>query len=441
MENLEGFRKRCLKRPRPTRIERRGGDAVTRWVLLLLLLAAFVGGIAGTARAEEEISLEQSLEIFYRNNYDILITRYEVDKAQADYVGARLRPNPVFSVNQIGLDFHRPVPRQADESQLSIRIDQLFETAGKRELRSSAALANWEASKLSYKDNIRALLVGFFATYYNLQLGELNLDFSRYELARFDRILDIAERRHNAGFLTLLDLSKIKLAKIDIENNQTNFFGQFRKDIESFNFLLARGEAAWKPFKLTPREAFPEFTEEALVERAYQTRYDLAAAQKQIEAAKHSMALAKALRTPDFIVGVEQDRFGMDNVVRYGGGIGVALPIFNRAQGEILRRSAEFNQAEEQIKKVRRQIVSDVRQSLVSYQSSVKVFETYRARRQEMEDLLNKSEAAFSLGGITVLDLLDTRRTYRDFITKYNQAFVQALLNQELLKIYTGEIR
>jgi cobalt-zinc-cadmium efflux system outer membrane protein len=58
-----------------------------------------------------------------------------------------------------------------------------------------------------------------------------------------------------------------------------------------------------------------------------------------------------------------------------------------------------------------------------------------------MDDLLNRSETAFSLGGITVLDMLDTRKTYRDFITKYNQTLTQALLNQELIKVYTGELR
>lgn len=71
----------------------------------------------------------------------------------------------------------------------------------------------------------------------------------------------------------------------------------------------------------------------------------------------------------------------------------------------------------------------------------MKIFDAYKAREKEVEDLLNKSETAFSLGGITVLDLLDARKTYRDFVTKYNQGFVQMLLNQELIKLYTGEIK
>jgi hypothetical protein len=57
-----------------------------------------------------------------------------------------------------------------------------------------------------------------------------------------------------------------------------------------------------------------------------------------------------------------------------------------------------------------------------------------------MVELLQKSEQAFALGGITTLELLDTRKTYRDFISKYNQTLAQSALNKDLLTIYTGQI-
>ena len=72
---------------------------------------------------------------------------------------------------------------------------------------------------------------------------------------------------------------------------------------------------------------------------------------------------------------------------------------------------------------------------------SLALVRSYRGRKDTMEDLLAKSEKAFSLGGITVLDLLDTRKTYRDFMTRFHQALIQALLNEDLLKVYTGELQ
>jgi cobalt-zinc-cadmium efflux system outer membrane protein len=407
-------------------------------VLLFFLVITFFSDVI--AVKGEELDLEQALKLFYKNNYDILINKYEVDKAYADYVGAKLRPNPVLSLNAIGLDYYDGYPKRADETQITARVDQLIELGGKRRLRTESALAGQEVAALSHRDVIRNLLIGFYTVYYDLYLDRLNIEFAGEELNRFDRILDIAGRRFKAGFLSRLDYTKIKLAKIDLENNLTNFETQFKKDLESFNFLIG-GDQNYQPSRLVLREVFPQFSEEDLVASGLKNRYDLLALQKQAEVARYNLALAKALRIPDLSVGVEHDSFGKESVSRIGGGVSIGLPIFNRAQGEILKRSTESKQVEEQIKKARRLVISDVRQALLTYQSSLKVFEAYKTRKTIMEDLLNKSEAAFSLGGITVLDLLDTRRTYRDFITKYNQNFVQALLNQELIQVYTGEFR
>ena len=388
----------------------------------------------------EEISLEQALELFYKNNFDILINRYEIDKAYGDFVGARLLPNPNLSLSSIGLDVSQGIPQKSDDTQQYLQLDQLILLGGKRELRTNFSLAAHQAAILTHKDVIRTLIIGFYSVYYNLQLDRLNMEFGRYDLSRFDKIQEIAQRRFDAGFLSLIDYTKIKLARIDLENNLTNFEKQSRADLETFNFLLGSG-AWWEPRKLAIQEAFPEYSENILVELALQNRYDLLSLQKQSEAARYNMSLAKAMRVPDITVGGQYSLYGTDNRSRVGAGVSLPIPVFNRNQGEIFRRNAEYKQLEEQIKRVQRLIVSDIRQSLNTYRSSLKIFDAYRLRKREMDDLLNRSEMAFSLGGITVLDLLDTRKTYRDFITKYNIALIQTLLNQELIKVYTGELR
>ena len=413
---------------------------VNRFRLILLLSLGVLFFSPPTVGRGEEVTLDQALALFYQNNYDLLIHRYEMDKAYADYVGAKLRPNPTLSFNANGLDYYSGYLKRDENTQITVRIDQLIELGGKRELRTNAALAVQQAATLTHKDVIRNLLLGFYTVYYNLELDRLNMEFGRDELTRFDRILDIAERRFNAGFLSQLDYTKIKLAKIDLENNLTNSQAQFRKDLENFNVLLG-AVTTLEPSRLGIREEFPAYQEESLIEVAYQNRYDLLAAQKQVEAARHNMALARALRIPDLSVGAEHDSFGPDGASRIGGGVSIGIPVFSRAQGAILKSNAEFKQLEEQVRKIKRVIVSDVRQGLISYRASLAILGSYKERKASMEDLLNKSEAAFSLGGITVLDLLDTRKTYRDFVTKYNQNLIQTLLNQELLKVFTGEVK
>ncbi len=162
---------------------------------------------------------------------------------------------------------------------------------------------------------------------------------------------------------------------------------------------------------------------------------------KQQKAAGYNNSLAKAGRIPDITLGAEYDAFGIHNTPTVGIGFSIPIPLFNRNQGDIRRRNAEYRQIEAQIEKTRNQIMVDVRQAINNFAASLKVYESYKTRKAEMEELLNRSEKAFSLGGITALDLLDTQKTHRDFMTKYNQSIIQSNLNEELIKVATGEIK
>jgi hypothetical protein len=160
-------------------------NPILRIPLLVLLILPFLA-LPGRAQGEE-IGLSQALDLFLRNNYDVLIHKYEIDKTYGDYLTARLWPNPSLSANAQGLDYQKGNLRRADETQITLRLDQLIELGGKRGLRANAAQAAHEAVKLSHQETIRSLLIGFFTVFYNLQLDRLNIAFARDELDRFDR--------------------------------------------------------------------------------------------------------------------------------------------------------------------------------------------------------------------------------------------------------------
>jgi hypothetical protein len=66
---------------------------------LTLLFAAVLFCCSAYASAQE-VTLEQALDLFYKNNYDILINRYEIDKAYGDLAAAKIIPNP--NISEIG---------------------------------------------------------------------------------------------------------------------------------------------------------------------------------------------------------------------------------------------------------------------------------------------------------------------------------------------------
>lgn len=414
------------------------GEIPTKVNKILYIVVALLS-LSSTCYGEE-INLEDALALFYRGNFDIVVSKYEVDRAYADYVTAKLRPNPSVTVNYNNLAMSRWKTHTWDNTQLTVRIDQLIETAGKRSLRVGSAGETLEASKLIHRDVIRNLLMGFYNVYYHLHLDILNLEFAKGEVARFDRLLSIAEKRFKAGFVSLIDFTKLKLARIDLENNVTSLKTQLNNDIESFNYLLG-STVKYTPARQDMYEDFKEYVISDLLDKAYENRFDYLSAQKQLKAADYSLSLAKAYRIPDVSVGGEWDSTGNPSTNGIGFGFSVPLPIFNRYQGEIMKRTAEYKQVETQVIRVKSRIGTELNQALNTYRSGVTIFLTYKEKKGEMEGLLKNTEKAFSLGGVTVLELLDTQKTFRDYMTKHNHALIQCLLNKELLKVYTGEIK
>ena len=401
-----------------------------------LLLLAAVSLRAG----DGELSLAQALETFYAHNYDILVSRLEVDKAAADVTGAKLLPNPALAYNYTSIYFGRGQGvRVGDNTLWSVRLDQPIQIAGQRGLRVRTAEAALEAVRLSHQDTVRTLTAGFFGLYYTVLLDEADADFSRQELARTDRILEVSGKRLEAGALSGLDFAKLRLSRIDVEAGLIDGEARLRNDLESFNVLLG-GDGSLRPAPAEPPGPFAGYSEDTLLPAAYAKRPDLLSLEKQLAAAESARRLARANGIPDLSIGAEYDSLGPDRQPAFGFGLSLNLPLFNRNQGEVQKAVAVREQVKVELDKARRQVQAEVRQALASYQAAVRVFEAYRVHREEMSDLLDRTNQAFARGGLTVLEFLDTQKSYRDFMAKYLQALTQSLLSEALLKLTAGGI-
>jgi cobalt-zinc-cadmium efflux system outer membrane protein len=69
--------------------------------------------------------------------------------------------------------------------------------------------------------------------------------------------------------------------------------------------------------------------------------------------------------------------------------------------------------------------------------SAQKTFRAYVEKKKEIEKILDISQKSFALRGISVLDLLDAERTYKDFMASYRSALYQLMLNRTLLDFYS----
>lgn len=384
--------------------------------------------------------MKDALKLFYKNNYEILVNKYNVDKAYADFIGSKLYPNPSLLAGNIGHNFSTGYPSVNSNTQTTVRIEQLIELGGRRQLRINSAEESLGVAELFQKDKIRNLLAGFYEVWFNLLLERQKMDFVKSDLKQLDNVLKIADARFNAGTLSKIEHAKLNLFRLERVTALAHAESQYLNRLEDLSLLLG-GERKYSPIPVSDISDVSEaLSEEALVREAMTNRYDLLALQKQLKSADLNLAAARSYRIPDVTVGLQYDNFGGASDPYFGGGIALALPIFNRNEGLIGKRAAERGQIETLIEKTRRSVISEVRKALTNYMSAINIQKSLAGRKNEIEDLLKRSSAAFALGGINALDLLDAQRTHLEFHNKHLQSRTQTLLNHKLLKISTGEI-
>jgi len=115
------------------------------------------------------------------------------------------------------------------------------------------------------------------------------------------------------------------------------------------------------------------------------------------------------------------------------------LPIFNRNQGEIARAQYAITQAREQASETTQQVATDVATAFANLQTNDQIIQLYQGgyvdQANQSRDI---SEYAYRKGAASLLDYLDSERTYRANQLAYRQALASYMLALEQMRQATG---
>src|SRR5262249_40149088 len=84
-----------------------------------------------------QLSLSEAMELFLKQNLDLIIAHYGIDAAKGRQITARLLPNPTLNVNT--LSAYTQGCHMSTCGAVGPSVTQLFEVAGKRGFRIRAA--------------------------------------------------------------------------------------------------------------------------------------------------------------------------------------------------------------------------------------------------------------------------------------------------------------
>jgi outer membrane protein, heavy metal efflux system len=390
----------------------------------------------------KRISLDEAIRLALQHNHALLAARTTILENQAQETTANLRPNPVLSWDTQFLPIFQPHNFTADyfenQAQFDIGIGYLFERGKKRQHRLEAAKDQTAVTRAQVTDNERQLTFNVSQQFVNVLLAQSTLDLAQQDHDSFKKTVEISESRFKAGDMSEGDLLKIKLQLL-----------QFQSDV--LNAGLSKVQALATLRQAVGFESVPEnFDVEGELDYqpvhaglddlkllALRTRPDLQAAHLGVTAAHSQESLAEANGKRDLNV-----TFDYSHVAGVNSGtffFNIDLPIFDRNQGEIARTRYAITQAQEQQNEAAEQVITDVVDAYQALHSNDQIIQLYRGgyveQAQKSRDI---TEYSYKRGAASLLDFLDSERTYRANQLAYRQALASYMTALEQMRQAVG---
>lgn len=425
------------------------------WVLALLAAPAFVAAqqnpsapatpptrAATTQPPAARIPIEEAIRLALQHNHALQAARTTILQNQALETTANLRPNPVLSWDAQFLPIFQPSKFDADyintQSQFDLGLGYTFEIGKKRQHRLQAAKDVTAASRSTVADNERQLVFNVSQQFVDVLLAQSTIDFTQQDLDSFQKTVDISELRYKAGDMSEGDLLKIKLQML-----------QFQNDV--FAAKLAKVQALASLRQFLGYESAPDNYDvegdldyqavhgglDDLKALALRTRPDLQAAQKNVIAARSAELLAEANRKRDLGASFNYSHVAATNTGAFF--FNIQLPIFDRNQGEIARTRYVITQNQELASETSQQVLTDVVDAFSALRTSEQIVQLYQGgyvdQAKKSRDI---SEYAYKRGAASLLDYLDSERTYRANQLAYRQALATYMTALEQMRQAVG---
>jgi len=387
------------------------------------------------ATTKRSITLSDAVEIFLKQNLQLVAARYDIETAEAEKLTARLRPNPQLTVAVSGLPLNLRGPLIKEQT-YDYGISRTIELGGKRNKRIDVAEANSDVARGQFQMTVWQLTNDLKRKFYTVVLNQSLLNLAKENEATFTEIVKHTSELVNAGEISGLDLERVEVEKLKFDTDLANSERDYEVALRDLRFALGGdyrvmdievvGTIDYEPYQFS----FSQLRDLALAERP-----DLKAAHLSERAADANIRLQDAQRIPDLTIGpgIEQVPTGTST---FTFGVGIALPVSDRNQGERAKALIQKKQAENQTQLITNQVLSDVDKALVAFDLQKRRVDLYRTGViTKVNDIQNLTEVALKAGESSTLELLDAIRTRRDTLASFYQTlfdYQTSLLDVEL---------
>lgn len=380
-----------------------------------------------------KVTVRQADSLFLTNNLTLLAERYQIDMARAAEIQDKLWNNPNLNVEMSAYNPSRGWLDVGKHGQKFLSLQQVITRAGKRTKQVALDVETTRKTELEFFDLARTLKFDlrqvFFETYFlNQTLGLLD-----NQITTLATTVEAFDKEYGRNNVSLKEVVRLKALLFQLRNNRADLLFEITENQRDLRIYF-NSEAYVVPLIDSTdlvRYRIEAQTPEQLRELALTRRTDLKVTESAVKQAELNYNLQKALAKPDIEIGAVYDQASNYQNNYFGISASMALPFFNRNQGNIKAAKSGISYFKTQETAKRNSIANEVNAAWNKVNVAESAYRSVEDRFTDQFLQLNRGMYDnFQKRNITLLEFIDFIETYNESIREFNR------LQSDRIKVY-----
>ncbi len=381
-----------------------------------ILVLSFLS--TGTLHAE---TLTELTSEGLRNNPELRAFEAGIASAKGGVRRARVFANPELSIAP-GVKHITDPSARLSEFHGNFELSQLFEFPGKRALRIAIAEKNVALQQLALEGFRFALAAKVRRAFYEMLTAAQVTALRSEQVESAKTFVASSKKRAESGYASDFETIKSQAELISAQKGLLEAQGKVAAARVTLNTLAGRSPSA--PLSVAgslARAGTQPTAQSEFLSLAMARNPSLRALGAQAEAVGLTSRSTRSGRRPDFAVGPQVEYTKNEQI--YGLGVTIALPFWDRKQGEIETATAEQQRVLSEIETTRLEIAGAVTRASKDLQLAREQLALYSsAFLDRLKSLVAQAEKSYAQSATSLLIYLDAKRTYFDTLANYYDA-------------------
>jgi len=394
----------------------------------LLLSSVFPG-------EKKAFTLPEILSLGLKNNPLLLAKTQEVKAKKAAFQASKRLFNPE-------LEFHKGQGKSYDNSTErntdGISLSQYLENPFKRHYRIQMYEKDWRATEYLFNFSRLEVIYDIKKFFFNFILQKNKRELAQKNLNSLEETHQLILKRVKLGETRELEAIKLYVETLKAQNELNKTQTELKLAKENLNKLLGNslppdfsvlGELEYSPLPID---------EKSFLDKIFLAHPLIKGKEKDLEFAESNLGYNKWQRLPDFKLSgfIHNELDGRDK----GIGISLDIPLWNFKSKEIAEAESLLLKQTQELKALKIEITTEVKAKLYEQRLSEQTIKLFlKGLLKQAEESLKISEVSYKQGEISLIDYLDSQRTYYSILKDYQDSLYAWNANKAALEKAIGE--